>query len=246
MNIFVAYGFNKPRDKWIEEMVFPIIEAFGSKVVTGEKYGESINENVRSEIARCDALIGFTTERVSQPESPNQTYQWVVTELAAARMAKKWFLEVREIVSTQGGLHDDFPYINYAEKERDRCLVKIVEVLGDLHNRANIKIQLLPKGWADKDLRPLLDSKNQGVTCSYEVWVGNEKTGGPFLTDIKQIKRGLFIDMPRVRPEETIQVTIQYGERRWVSGYESMDTFGIHLNLEASSRWQRLMQTLGI
>ena len=38
MRIFVAYGYND-RDKWIEKMVFPVIEAFGAEVETGELIG---------------------------------------------------------------------------------------------------------------------------------------------------------------------------------------------------------------
>jgi hypothetical protein len=67
MKIFLAYGYN-PRDQWIKDMVFPIIQSFGSEVVTGEETyeGPNIPENVLAKIRRSDALIGFTTKRAPQ------------------------------------------------------------------------------------------------------------------------------------------------------------------------------------
>jgi hypothetical protein len=39
MRIFVGFGYNE-RDRWIRDMVFPLIPAFGDEVVTGEEaYG---------------------------------------------------------------------------------------------------------------------------------------------------------------------------------------------------------------
>ena len=46
MKIFVGYGYH-PRDVWIEEMVFPLIKAFGAETVSGkELYGQPFGDGV--------------------------------------------------------------------------------------------------------------------------------------------------------------------------------------------------------
>jgi hypothetical protein len=42
MRLFIGYGYND-RDKWIEELVFPLAEALGCEVVRGKvMYGETL------------------------------------------------------------------------------------------------------------------------------------------------------------------------------------------------------------
>jgi hypothetical protein len=63
MKIFVAYGYND-RDRWIPDLVFPIIRAFDDEVITGEELqGEQITDAVRRKIQQSDALIAFATIR---------------------------------------------------------------------------------------------------------------------------------------------------------------------------------------
>ncbi len=87
MKIFVAYGYND-RDKWIEDMVFPLIKAFGSEVETGGvTYGATIPDAVRNKIQFSDALIAFTTRRISPGGDANgQTHLWVIQELAITKL----------------------------------------------------------------------------------------------------------------------------------------------------------------
>lgn len=228
MNIFVAYGYNQ-RDQWIREMVSPIVEAFGATPVTGEETynGPNMPDNVLSKIRRSDALIGFTTRRTTQDNVVWQTHQWVVMELAAAITLRKRVVEVRETgVDPQGGLAQHLQRIEYTEGARDKCLVDIVKAIGDWHKTEDVRIQLLPDGLANTDLRPLL--KDQGLTCKYVVRVGNFEDG-PFDAEIKPIKGGLFINAPSVPKDALIQINITYGNRVWSSDYESTDSYGIHL-----------------
>ncbi len=58
MRIFVGYGYND-RDKWVEDFVFPLIEAFGDTPVAGKEiFGQNLNDGVRGLIKECDALMG--------------------------------------------------------------------------------------------------------------------------------------------------------------------------------------------
>lgn len=228
MKIFVAYGYHE-RDLWVKELVFPLIQAFGSEVVTGEETydGPNIPDNVIGKIRRSDALIGFTTRRSSQNNVNWQTHQWVINELAAAFTLKRRVLEVRECgVDPQGGLTQNLQRIDYDETKREKCLVEIVKALGIWHQMDTVKIQLLPEDVANNDLRPLLD--DQGLSCKYIIRIGNYEDG-PFDAQIKPIKGGLFLDAPSVPRDALIRISIRYGNRAWASDYESIDSYGIHL-----------------
>ena len=97
MKIFIAYGYNE-RDKWIKDLVFPLVNAFGSEIETGEEtYDGTIPQVVRIKIERSDALIGFTTKREPLNPASTLTHRWVIEELAAAIALDKKFVEVREI-----------------------------------------------------------------------------------------------------------------------------------------------------
>jgi hypothetical protein len=46
MRIFVGYGYND-RDKWIEDLVFPLLESFGCDVVEGKVWSVKDSAAVR-------------------------------------------------------------------------------------------------------------------------------------------------------------------------------------------------------
>ena len=226
MKIFVGYGYND-RDKWIEKMVFPIIKAFGSEVESGETiYDGAIPDGVRNKIRRSDALIGFTTRRTTQDNAVWQTHRWVIEEIAAAAMLGKRVVEVRETnVEQQGGLTQDNQRIEYDENARDKCLVEIVKACGVWHNTDMVKIQLLPEGTANNDLRPLLE---QGLSCQYVIKIGNYEEP-PVTANIERIKGGLFINVQQLEPDALIRINLRHGSRIWSSDYESLTSYGIHL-----------------
>ena len=228
MNIFLAYGYNQ-RDQWIKDMIKPIVEAFGSTAVTGEEtyLGPDIPTNVLDKIRRSDALIGFTTRRTTQDNIVWTTHQWVVMELAAAITQRKRVVEVRELgVDPQGGLGQNMQRIDYNEANRDQCLVDIVKAIGLWHRNDTKRLQLLPDGLVNSELRPIL--KSPGLACQYFVRIGNFEEG-PFQAQIWGFKGGLFIDVPNVPNDALIQINVAFGGQAWSSDYESTDSFGIHL-----------------
>lgn len=226
MKIFVAYGYNE-RDEWIKEMVIPIIEAFGAEVETGEiTYDGSIPESVKNKIRRSDALIAFTTRRTTQDDVVWQTHRWVIEELAAAAVLEKKTVEVREKgVEQQGGLTQADQRIEYDETARDKCLVAIAEAIGVWQSSNLVRVQLLPEGIRE-DLRPLL--KKDGLTCKYVVKTGNYVAKAVTAT-IERITGGLFIDVPQLKSDALIQISISFGNQEWSSDYESLNSYGIHL-----------------
>jgi hypothetical protein len=227
VRIFVAYGYNE-RDRWVIDMVFPIIRAFGSEVVTGEETyeGPNIPENVLTDIRLSDALIGFTTRRASQNELSAQTHRWVISELASARTLGRRVVEVREQgVDPQDDLLQGLQRIAYDEQARDQCLVEIIKAVGSWHRRGNVRIQLLPQEVTD-DLRPRINEP--GLSCQYTVRIGNYEEE-PRIATIVPIKGGMFIDAADVPRDALIQIRVQYGGQSWSSDYESIDAYGIYL-----------------
>lgn len=226
MKIFVAYGYND-RDRWIRELVFPIIEAFGAEIETGETtYDGSIPDSVKSKIRRSDALMAFTTRRTTQDNVVWQTHRWVIEELAAAAALGKKTVEVRETgVDGQGGLTQNHQRIEYNEAARDKCLVEIVKAVGVWQSASLVRVQLLPEG-IRADLQPLL--RDEGLTCKYRIKIGNF-TDEDVTAKIEKITGGLFIDVPQLKSNELIQISIKHGSRVWESSYESLSSYGISL-----------------
>ncbi|MDQ3130696.1 MAG: hypothetical protein M3Q99_08040 [Acidobacteriota bacterium] len=227
MKIFVAYGYNE-RDKWIKEMVFPIIEAFGAEVETGEMtYDDTIPQSVENKIRRSDALIAFTTRRTTQDNIIWQTHRWVIEELAAARTLQKKFVEVRETgVDPQGGWTQNNQRIEYDENARDKCLIEIVKAVGVWQSNNLVRVQLLPQVIRG-DLQPLLN--DEGLSCKYVIRTGNYVEDAVSAKIVK-ITGGLFIYVPQLKSDSLIQISIRHGSREWSSDYESLNSYGIHLS----------------
>ncbi len=148
MRIFVAYGFND-RDRWIPELVIPILKSLGAEVVTGEQLeGQVITAGVRARINESDALIGFLTRRgEADAEGVYRTHDWVKQELGAAvGRDLPYVLEVRETrIDAQGGMLADRQYVTYDESQRDRFLVRLVEVISSWSRGVNVNLRVLSR-----------------------------------------------------------------------------------------------------
>jgi hypothetical protein len=227
MKIFVAYGYND-RDKWIKDLVFPIIEAFGSEVEKGETtYDGSIPESVSNKIQRSDALIAFTTRRTTQDNVVWQTHRWVIEELAAAFALKKRTVEVRETgVDGQGGLTQANQRIEYDEKTRDNCLVRIVEAIGAWHRSNLVTLQLTFDTITEEEILNLSDVGQ----CEYIVRIGNEESL-PKLARVFSTKGSLVAFVPKTEKESLIRLRVNYGSKTWLSYYDSLDSYKIEMRL---------------
>jgi hypothetical protein len=227
MRIFVAYGYND-RDRWVPELVFPLIRAFGDEVVTGDDLqGERITDAVRRQIARSDALIAFATRREQIGTTGRWvTHRWVWDELAHALAFNRMAVEVREAgVDDQGGIAGDRQRITYEEGQRDRCVVELVKTLGRWHRGTAVKLQLLPEELRE-ELFPLL--RNPNLRCCYRVLLNGE-IDADVPTTIFPIKGGLFIQAKDVPRDSLVQVQVECEGNTWISSFESTDALGIRL-----------------
>ncbi len=230
MKIFVAYGYNE-RDKWIPDLVFPIIKAFGNEVITGEELqGEQITDAVIREIRQSDALMAFVTRRQKIDETRWTTHRWVTDEISHALAYKLFVAEIRELgVDDQGGIVGDRQRITYNEKERDKCLVDIVKTLGKWHSNDTVKLQLLPDECV-QTIRPLL--RNPDLRCTYKILNNDGELSDEIPTTILPITGGLFIHARGVPRLSLIQIRIDCSGKAWTSNFENIDSSGIHLQQE--------------
>lgn len=208
-------------------MVFPIVEAFGSEVLSGEEMqGEQLSQGVQQRIGNSDALLAFTTRRDQLQNGSWTTHKWVQQELALAIGKGKLVAEVRETdIDPQVGVDGDRQRITYEEANRDRCLVEIMKTIARWHENVFVDLQLLPQGFVDA-VRPLLG--NQRLKCQYKLREKNRETG-PFNATIDRIKGGLFITASNVPREALIQVLVEFDDKSWTSDYESVNSIAIKL-----------------
>lgn len=231
MKIFVAYGYNE-RDKWIPNLVFPIIKAFGDEVVTGEELqGEQITDAVIREIKQSDALMAFVTRRQKIDKVRWTTHRWVTDEISNALAFSLPVVEIREVgVDEQGGIVGDRQRIIYNESDRDKCLVEIVKTLGRWHSSDSVEMQLLPEGCVQA-IRPLL--RNPSLRCTYKILDYSSGTQGSEIpTPILPKEGGLFVRAQNVPRRSYIQIRVECSGKSWGSNFENIDSLGIPLHEE--------------
>lgn len=227
MKIFVGYGYNE-RDKWIEELVFPLIEAFGDTVVTGkEVFGKELSDGVRGLISECDALMGFATRR----DGPDQkglwtTHKWVQDEIRTAddQKPKILFVEIREAgVDPQLGMNVGRAYIQLNENDRDRCLLALAQTISRWHSESRASIFQLSPDQFIKAVIPWIGDKN--LECSYRLM--NPITGDEseeVSMNIVSREEGLFVYAKKVPSDKLIRVRVSYGAKLlWTSEYQKQD-----------------------
>jgi hypothetical protein len=225
MKIFVAYGYND-RDRWVRELIFPIIEAFGGQVETGEELqGEIITEAVKEKIRRSDALIAFATRRTSSDPADRATHRWVTDELALAIAHNLPVVEVRERGVDQGGVAGNRQVITYDEKQRENCIVEVTKAIGKWCQGVAVTMQLHPEEFVD-EVRPLL--RRPGFRCEYTLLEGS-RTIGRQVADVLPIKGGLFINVRGVPRQALVQVNVVGDGISWTSDFETTDSINIHL-----------------
>jgi hypothetical protein len=231
VRIFVGYGYNE-RDKWIEELVFPLVVAFGCEVAHGKAvYGGALSDEVIKSIRSADAMIGFTTRRELVPPDRYRTHPWVIQEMTAAHVqvpSIPW-VEVREDgVDSPGGILDavNAQRIDYFEADRAACLVRIAEALRRFHDLANVTtIRLGPIAAADQ-IGALLDDPL--FECSFQILRGTTLLPAE-RAQVLPIKGALCVKLRGVARGDLVRITISTRGRRWRSDYESVDTVDVQV-----------------
>lgn len=227
MRIFVGFGFN-PRDRWIKELVFPLISAFGDDVDTGEEvFGSVITEEVKERIRLADAVIGFATRRDQKADGSWTTHRWVTDELSHAIALDKHVVEVRENgVESQAGIGSGRQFLTFDHEQRERCLVGLVRVLWNLHKRQRIWLQLQPAECVKKIL-PL--HKNASLNSGYRLLL-NDTESPLFPAKLRAIESQLYMQMQDAPLDALVQVEIQYQDKTWISSYDRLNRVSVILS----------------
>lgn len=228
MRLFVGYGYNS-RDQWIEDLVFPLIEALGCQIVHGKStFGDSLAPEIKSLLLGSDAMIGFLTRREKAGEHWS-THRWVIEELASA-FGQIPVVEVREDgVDSQSGMLAGIQRVPYREGERDRCLVQVAQAVSGIRDKIENRVFRLEPTEFVSLFRSLL--RKPGLRCSYRIMRRN--TESDFReAGISPVAGGLQMSVGGLRATDLIQVCVSYGDESWTSDYEPIDAIRLRLAKE--------------
>src|SRR5437660_10338167 len=95
--VFISYAFT-PRDEWIKYCVPTLLQSYGCRVLSGEKYqGQDISLAVTNDIARSSLLIAFLTRNQKLASGLWAPSEWVLQEIGFARGKGIPVVLVREV-----------------------------------------------------------------------------------------------------------------------------------------------------
>jgi len=231
MRVFIGYGYN-PRDKWVEDYVVPLVQAFGAEVAHGKAvFGGALPDEILKAIRSSDAMIGFTTRR--EPAGPEQfsTHSWVVQELVTAytQTPQIPWVEVREQgVISPGGILEaaDAQRIEYQETDRAKCLVEIAKALQRFRAGTSVITVRLGPAQAVEQISPFLDDPSLVSKCRI---LRNGIESESRVIPVFPMRGGLFLQLRGIAERELVGVTISAGGRTWRSAYEALDTVDMPL-----------------
>jgi hypothetical protein len=225
MKVFVAYGF-RDSDRWVRDHVIPLIQAFGTDVVTGDKLGgQQITVAVQERIRGCDGLIGFLTAR-DAAGTADETHAWVLQELAVAVTANLKVLEVRQAgLTNQGGLLMDREHLIYEPADEAGCLVSIAGVLGVWSQGLTMRVLLLPEDIV-QTIAPLISSPT--FRCTYRI--SADGSPGPYRPAVL-LRRpgGLQLTARGIPPTALISVRVEGDGHVFESDFVDSDALPVML-----------------
>jgi hypothetical protein len=228
MNIFIGFGYND-NDKWIKELVFPIVQSFDANIVTGEDlHGLIISEEVSERIKKADGVLAFLTPRDAMVSGKYTTHQWVRDELVTAINHRIPAVEIRELtVDTQGGIVGDRQRIDFDLDNKAKLLVELVKMLSRWRrNLKSRRLFLMPRDIV-QDARRFINSDD--LKCRYQFMTGSKESE---IYNAKPFKfgQGLCVDIYNVPSEDSlVEVTITGPQFEWSSDYESVQLLSINL-----------------
>jgi hypothetical protein len=228
MNIFIGFGYNND-DKWIKELVFPLVESFDATVATGEDLqGQILSQAVADRIKKADGVLAFLTRRDALATGRYTSHRWVYDELATSIANNIPAVEIREkMVDVQGGLPGDRQRVEFDLDDKAKLLVELAKTLSAW--RRNLKprrLFLMPRDIV-QDARPYINRED--LKCTYQFMNGSKQSeiykARPF-----KFGQGLCVDIYNVPSEDSlVQVTITGPQFEWSSDYESVQLLSINL-----------------
>jgi hypothetical protein len=223
MKIFVAFGY-RPEDAWVKTLVLPMIEAFGTPPVTGEKLcGAGLSAQIDQLIASCDGFIGILTRRDPMADGKFTTHAWVVQEASIARARGSRVLEVRDVaIDPQLGINFDLQRIMLKPDSRDDCIAEIAKVLIEWNNEFTVQPHLLPPeavALIRRDREAKCTAKvMRDMRNLPEVSVPHFRVSGGAQVMVKNVRRG-----------DMVQIRVTARDEVWESEFIPVDSLHVYL-----------------
>jgi len=228
MKIFVGFGYN-PRDAWIKEIVFPVVESFDGEIVTGEElHGQVLADGVKKNVRECDALLAFFTPRDEMANGKFTTHNWVRDEFMYALDQNKEAVPIVELkVDWNDGMAGNRQRLDFKEEAKDKLLVELVKILSRWRKiYSNRRLRFLPVEIIG-EVRPLLAQGK--VKCTYRYMIGSWESP-EMEAPLLKIAGGLCADIKNLPPSNSlVQVKVSGDQFAWSSDYESMEFLSINL-----------------
>ncbi len=229
MKVFIGFGYND-NDKWIQQLVIPMVEALGCEVVTGEEMqGEKLSDGVLEKIEEADVCIGLLTKRGTQANVDGSfpTHRWVIEELTAALSKNKPIFEVREKgVDTQKGILGDRQRLDFEDKAI--VLLEVVKFVMKEKNKLSTKIFMLLPPEILVEIRPHL--ANGDITCTYR-FMHKTKYYDPEPATLERFQGGYGLIIRKIPSEDAlIEIKIKGPNKlSWSSGFVSVGLINVEL-----------------
>jgi len=236
VRIFVGYHYNR-RDEWVEQYVFPLVQAFGDEVVTGKHVVGPLGEAIMKKISDCEAMIGVASRRNRLSNDPSRddvfdTHVWVQQELHEARTKDKLWIQLRETkIDPQFGTLTGTRYIDYDIGGLPQCLVDLARVLGEWHLQQDANIHLRPDAFTAA-VTPLVF--NVGLIVRFTLFDRDYEPREQGITSIVPSEGALRVKLRRVPRDNFIQLSVTHGARHWKSDYIRVDSPVAIMNLVKS------------
>lgn len=228
MKIFVGFGYNE-NDKWIKEIVFPVIECLDGEIETGEEvHGEIITEAIKEKIRNADGMLAFLTKREQLSSGKYITHRWVTDELSFALSNNIPAIEIRDKeVDVSHGFNDGRQRIVFDSDKKELLLVELVRAISSWRRKFIPKRLFLLPELIVKDVRPFI--RNGTIRCTYQFRQGNRETP-QYETKPFPFGHGLCVDVYNVPAEDAlIQVSLTGPDFIWSSPFVSVELLSINL-----------------
>jgi hypothetical protein len=229
MKVFIGFGYND-NDKWIDQLIIPLVEALGCEVLTGEEMqGERLSDGVIERISDSDACIGFLTKRGKEANQNGTfpTHRWVIEELTTALNKGKPIFEIREKgVDAQNGIIGDRQRLDF--EDIPKVLLEVAKFVMKEKNKLSTKIFMLLPQEILTEIRPHL--VNGDITCSYR-FMYKTKYYDPEVANLERFQGGYGVIIKKIPNEDAlIEIKIKGPNRlSWSSGFVSVGLINVHI-----------------
>lgn len=134
-SVFVGQSF-AGADADVNSAVFGLLEAWGLKVLTGEKpKADTVSKKVRERIESSAIFVGIFTRRERiRSRREWTTSSWVIDEKAYALAKGKTLVLLRENgVQSIGGIQGDYEYIEFTRDSLVDLVIKLLHTLRSIN-----------------------------------------------------------------------------------------------------------------